>query len=178
MITDGLRALATPAGRFGMVALDQRESLPTLLSRADRPAGDADLHAFKAVAVRVLSPHASAVLLDRPFGLTAAGTPVATPAPYCGLILAVDDFVQPAGQPVRASELDPLAADQRRAGRTLGGAVHGVERRASWPAAGSGSEAARADDWDAALATTADDWDAALATTAVARLRRLLDVVG
>ncbi|WP_161606251.1 aldolase [Microlunatus speluncae] len=111
-MTNGLGALANPGGRFGMVALDQRESLRGLLSRTDRPAGDDELRGFKAAAVRALSPLASAVLLDRPFGLSAAGTAVAPPAPYCGLILAVDDFDQPAGRPVRASRLDPLATPE------------------------------------------------------------------
>lgn len=101
----GIAALERSEGGFAMVALDQRESLRTLLTRDGTPASDDVMRGFKAEAAAALSPYASAVLLDRPFGLSGSVAPPL--APGSALILAADRFVQPAGEPVRSSDVDP-----------------------------------------------------------------------
>ena len=101
----GIAALERSEGGFAMVALDQRESLRTLLSRDGMPASDDAMRSFKAEAAAALSPCASAVLLDRPFGLTGSVAPPL--APGSALVLAADRFVQPVGEPVRSSDVDP-----------------------------------------------------------------------
>jgi sulfofructosephosphate aldolase len=101
----GLVALARPSGAFAMLAIDQRESLRTLLVGAGGSGDDDTVRAFKVSVVRALSPLASAMLIDREFGLPAvAGTGVV--APGCGLIVAVDRFVQAPGAPLEWSDLD------------------------------------------------------------------------
>lgn len=102
----GLDALQQPAGGFAMVALDQRESLRTMLADRGDPTDVADeaVVAFKQLGIAELSGHASAMLLDR---LYAVGTqPPAGLAERCALILAADHLVQPIGQDVGSIELD------------------------------------------------------------------------
>jgi sulfofructosephosphate aldolase len=65
----GLAGLARPNGTFAMLAIDQRESLRTLLVRAGHGATDAHLSAFKVAVARHLSPAASGMLVDRVLGL-------------------------------------------------------------------------------------------------------------
>jgi sulfofructosephosphate aldolase len=90
-------------GNFSMLAIDQRESLRSMLGRAvpERRIEDSELVAFKVEASRVLTPFASGVLLDRQYGQSAAA------AAKCPLILAADilhaDYV---GGPVTRAELD------------------------------------------------------------------------
>ena len=103
--TAGLATLARPDGAFAMLAIDQRESLRTLLLAAGHGGADADLSAFKVAVARELSPAASGMLVDRDYGLgpiMAAGAV----APTCGLIVAVDRFTQAPGGPLAWSELD------------------------------------------------------------------------
>ena len=106
--TSGLSALERPGGGFAMVALDQRESLRTMLRRPNGPVddtlGDDALRSFKRLAAATLSPLASAVLLDRAYGLDGSAPPEL--APGCAFILAADDLIQPAGLPVQDTELD------------------------------------------------------------------------
>jgi sulfofructosephosphate aldolase len=61
--------------------------------------------AFKVAVARVLSPHASALLLDADEGL---GPVLSTHALHasCGLIVAADELVQPIGRPVEDTRLD------------------------------------------------------------------------
>jgi sulfofructosephosphate aldolase len=105
-MSGSLDALRRPSGAFAMVALDQRESLRTMLelARGGHP-GPADVAAFKVHATRALSPHASAVLLDRETGLpgvTDAGALASTAA----LLVAADRICQPRGAPVSTTGLD------------------------------------------------------------------------
>lgn len=107
------RSLPAPAsrlmdsnGNLTMLALDQRESLRTMFA-GDSPATsvpDDVLRRFKADGVATLSPYASAVLLDRLYGVST--TRPATMAPDCKLILAADDLHQEPGQIVSGSSLD------------------------------------------------------------------------
>ncbi len=101
-----LGLLARPSGAFAMLALDQRESLRTMLAphRAG-PVDDAELSQFKIDAARALSPHASAVLLDVEHGV-AAVRQAGTLAPTAGLIVAADRLTQEPGGPVEDTDVD------------------------------------------------------------------------
>lgn len=106
-------ALARPSGTFAMVAIDQRESLRAMLADDD-PAlvSDAELVAFKREVMVTLADRASALLLDRPLGLSALES-LAGVSPGCGLILAADVLDQSPGGPIRRVTLDreaPAAA--------------------------------------------------------------------
>ncbi|PSL06049.1 sulfofructosephosphate aldolase [Haloactinopolyspora alba] len=98
--------LARPSGGFAMLAVDQREALRAMLhERLGRPVGDAEVTDFKVAAARALTPHASAVLVDKQFGwdaVTAAGAV----APSCALIAAADHFVAGADEFVADSVID------------------------------------------------------------------------
>lgn len=102
----GLGRIARPSGAFAMVATDQRESLRTIYQEATGALVDDDvLRAFKVSAARVLTPLASAILVDRDYGLQpilAAGAL----DPSCGLIVAADALVQEPGGPVTDTDLD------------------------------------------------------------------------
>lgn len=103
---DALRRLARPSGAFAMVAMDQRESLRAMF--AERIGGPVPLGrrvAFKVSVARILSPHASALLVDAGEALEPileAGALAAS----CGLIVAADDLVQPEGMPVDDTRVD------------------------------------------------------------------------
>ena len=102
-IGSSLTPLLDRRGGFSMVALDQRESLRAMMQPVtDGPVGDEALVEFKTLATTVLSPRASAVLLDRAYGLPAA----AARAAGCGLVLAADVLEQEPGGPVVGASLD------------------------------------------------------------------------
>jgi sulfofructosephosphate aldolase len=95
-----LEALARDSGRFVMVAMDQRESLRTMLAEHGHDATDERMARFKLAVARELAPHASGFLIDRDH--------VDAVAPFVphGLILAVDRLVQPPGGIVEDTSLD------------------------------------------------------------------------
>jgi sulfofructosephosphate aldolase len=107
-IEDLIEPLQLPGGGFGMVALDQRESLREMYVSAGHgpTVPDSVLREFKREAVQILSPHASGVLLDRPLSVTHV-RPEGIIEP-CGLILAADVLKQEMGGPVESTELDDL----------------------------------------------------------------------
>jgi sulfofructosephosphate aldolase len=106
LVPDGLAALARPSGAFAMLALDQRESLRTMLrDRFDGDVPDGALSGFKIDAARALTPHASAVLLDVATGLGPVREAGAI-APGCGLIVAADRLTQEPGGPVESTDTD------------------------------------------------------------------------
>jgi len=108
---DALRTLRAPHGGFAMVALDQRESLRRMFPLVDgAEVGDDALREFKRQAMPILSRHASAILLDRSYSFAEGRRPDL--APGCGLIVAADDLLQPSGQPVVDSTLDPLVTPE------------------------------------------------------------------
>jgi sulfofructosephosphate aldolase len=75
-----------------MLAIDQRESMRAMMAGLqDGPVVDEQLTAFKLEAMRVLTPFASAVLIDREFGWRQA-LEAKTVAPSCRMILAADRF--------------------------------------------------------------------------------------
>jgi sulfofructosephosphate aldolase len=91
-----LDALAYPDGTFAMVAMDQRESLRTMLADHGRP-DDADaIRSFKAAVAEHLGPLASGFLIDQ--GYDAPRGP--------GWILAADALTQERGGPVTDTHLD------------------------------------------------------------------------
>ena len=114
----GLAGLARPSGGFAMLALDQRESLRAMFAeQTGGPVADEVLTRFKVDATRVLSPHASAVLIDRQFALDAV-LAEGVLAPGCGLIAAADEFTAAPGEIVAESAIDRavVPADLRAAG--------------------------------------------------------------
>jgi sulfofructosephosphate aldolase len=97
--------IARPNGTFAMLANDQRETLRTLLAEAGKDATDDGLRNFKREVARHISPAASAMLVDRVYGLDSVSVPNVL-APDCGLIVAVDNLVQPPGGIVESTTLD------------------------------------------------------------------------
>ncbi|TCC52367.1 hypothetical protein E0H75_00840 [Kribbella capetownensis] len=99
-----LDALAYPDGTFAMVAMDQRESLRTMLADHGRPDGPEAITAFKAAVGRHLGPLASGFLIEQGYDVP--------PGP--GWILAADALTQQRGGPVTDTHIDetvdPLAA--------------------------------------------------------------------
>jgi len=70
----GLRRLADTAGRFKMLAVDQRPPIKQVIAERRRrePAPYQDVCDVKALLTEVLAPQASAVLLDPHYGYPAA----------------------------------------------------------------------------------------------------------
>jgi sulfofructosephosphate aldolase len=95
-----LDALARESGTFLMVAMDQRESLRTMLAEHGHDATDGRMERFKVAVARELSPYASGFLIDR--GYVDAVAPL---VPH-GLILAVDRLVQEPGAIVEDTSLE------------------------------------------------------------------------
>jgi sulfofructosephosphate aldolase len=101
-----LDALARASGTFLMVAMDQRESLRTMLAEHGHPATDDRLAAFKVAVSRELSPHASALLVDSEYGWFERLIDDGLVAQGCGLIMAVDALDQQPGGIVEDTSLD------------------------------------------------------------------------
>jgi sulfofructosephosphate aldolase len=97
-----LDALARPSGTFAMVAMDQRESLRTMLREHGHDDGDERVSRFKSAVARELAPHASGFLIDREHV-----DAVAPLVPH-GLVLAVDRLVQERGGVVEDTSLEEL----------------------------------------------------------------------
>lgn len=69
---DGINACANERGVIAAAAMDQRGSLRKSITKARGSAAtDADLSRFKEAVTRVLTPYATAILLDPEFGLEA-----------------------------------------------------------------------------------------------------------
>ena len=84
---EGLQAVADENGVIAALAIDQRGSLQKAIAKAKgSPASDADLREFKTLVSEVLTPYASAILLDPEFGLEAVGSR----APSAGVLLAYE----------------------------------------------------------------------------------------
>jgi sulfofructosephosphate aldolase len=102
----GLAQVARPSGAFAMLAVDQRESMRAMFAEHQTaPVTDEQLRDFKVAATRVLSPYASAVLVDKQFAFDAVVAAHAV-APTCGLIAAADHFVPDPTELVSAVEID------------------------------------------------------------------------
>jgi sulfofructosephosphate aldolase len=101
-----LDALARESGTFLMVAMDQRESLRTMLAEHGHEATDDRIARFKVAVTRELSPHASALLVDSEYGWFDRIVAERLVAPSCGLIMAVDALDQQPGEIVEDTTLD------------------------------------------------------------------------
>ncbi len=99
-------ALARPSGTFLMVAMDQQESLRTMLAQHHpEPIDDARMVRFKLAVARELAPYASGFLIDRHYGFEDVVAQGLVP-PSCGLLLAADALEQPPGGIVEDTDLD------------------------------------------------------------------------
>jgi sulfofructosephosphate aldolase len=114
-VTQTLDALARPSGTFLMVAMDQRESLRTMLAAHHDDADSARLTQFKLAVAEELGPYASGFLIDREPAYDAIVREHLLP-PTCGLLLAVDALQQPRGGIVQETSIDE-GADLVRAAR-------------------------------------------------------------
>jgi sulfofructosephosphate aldolase len=101
-----LEAVALPSGGFAMLAMDQRESLRNMFSAkidgAEVP--DETLRDFKLAVVEEMAGTSSGILIDQVFGRDTF--PLISATPHCGLIVAADHLVQPAGSPPTDTRLD------------------------------------------------------------------------
>ncbi len=84
---DGINACANEQGVIAAAAMDQRGSLQKSIGKARGSAAtDADLTSFKEAVTQVLTPHATAILLDPEFGLSA----IPKRAPGAGVLLSYE----------------------------------------------------------------------------------------
>ncbi|SRR6266849_4791741 len=101
----GLAAIADSRGIIAALAIDQRSALRGLFARAmGVEAADVppeNLSQFKEAVSSLLTPHASAILLDPEYGLPAAGKR----APGVGLLLAYEETGYDKGVPGRLPRL-------------------------------------------------------------------------
>ncbi|HXQ98177.1 MAG TPA: tagatose 1,6-diphosphate aldolase [Candidatus Limnocylindrales bacterium] len=101
----GLQAVANSHGIIAAAAMDQRGSLRSSIAKdkgVDKKAVTSEMMSeFKEAVVRVLTPHASAILLDPEFGLNAAKQR----ARGCGLLLAYEKSGYDNTQPGRLPDL-------------------------------------------------------------------------
>lgn len=86
---EGLKACADERGVFAALAVDHRGNLMQAIAESRGPAGQAsaaDMLAFKTAVTQVLTPYASAILLDPEYGLGA----IPSRAPGTGVMLAYE----------------------------------------------------------------------------------------
>jgi sulfofructosephosphate aldolase len=89
-----------------MLAVDQREAMRAMFAEyQSAPVSDEQVTAFKLAATRILTPHASAVLLDKQFVLDRAIEEQAV-APDCAVIAAADHFIAGDDEIVADVEID------------------------------------------------------------------------
>jgi tagatose 1,6-diphosphate aldolase len=83
----GIQAVADDQGVIAAAAMDQRGSLKKGIEKAKgAPVTDAELSEFKVVGTRMLTPYATAILMDPEYGLAA----VKAKAPRAGVLLAYE----------------------------------------------------------------------------------------
>jgi sulfofructosephosphate aldolase len=96
-----------------MLAVDQREALRTMLAEhQDAPVTDEQVTEFKLAATEILTPHASAVLVDRQFALDRVVEEKVI-APGCSLIVAADLFQPAHGELVGEVTIDREVVPER-----------------------------------------------------------------
>jgi tagatose 1,6-diphosphate aldolase len=84
---EGISAVADEKGIIAAAAMDQRGSLQKAIAKAKGgEASDADLKEFKAIVTELLTPHASAILMDPEYGLEA----ITHRAQNAGVLLAYE----------------------------------------------------------------------------------------
>ncbi|MGW5365866.1 aldolase [Actinopolymorpha pittospori] len=109
----GLGRLARDDGTFVMVAMDQRESLRSMLAQTSErtldDVADEELSSFKQEVAATLGPHGSGFLLDPAFGgsiLAAEGGGSAVLGERTGLIVAADLLTARPGEVVGEARFD------------------------------------------------------------------------
>jgi len=102
-----LRDIARPSGGFAMLAVDQREAMRSMFvtAGAKPPVSDQVLTDFKVNAAKILSPFASAILVDQQFCYRQVVEQRAV-AQSCATIVAADAFIPGNGIPVDSVEID------------------------------------------------------------------------
>lgn len=98
-----MRKLADERGVIAAAAMDQRGSLKKALGGAGREVSNHSMEEFKSLVSEVLTPHASAILLDPEYGLPAASRR----ASNAGLLLAYEESGYDNTQPGRLPDLLP-----------------------------------------------------------------------
>jgi tagatose 1,6-diphosphate aldolase len=100
----GLNAVSDQRGVIAAAAMDQRGSLQKALAKeSGKPVTPEMMEEFKAAVARLLTPHASAILLDPEFGLPAARQR----AKNAGLLLAYEKSGYDNARPGRQPDLLP-----------------------------------------------------------------------
>ncbi len=102
----GLNACCDSRGVVAALAIDHRENLLQAIAKARGEHGTAsaeDMQAFKTTVTQVLTPHASAILLDPVYGLSA----LAQRAPGTGVMLAYEMSGYDGTTPGRLPDLLP-----------------------------------------------------------------------
>ena len=111
--TRRMKALANKAGVIAAAAMDQRGSLQKSLAAATgvdkKQVTDEMMSEFKVAVSKVLTPHASAILLDPEWGLPAAKAR----ATNAGLLLAYEESGYDNTQPGRLPDLLPHVSAKR-----------------------------------------------------------------
>lgn len=101
-----LAELQRPSGGYAMLAVDQREALRTMMAEhSAEPVSDQQVQDFKVAATEILSPHASAVLVDRQFAWDAV-VEQGVVASSCALISSADHFESAHGETVGRVTID------------------------------------------------------------------------
>jgi tagatose 1,6-diphosphate aldolase len=108
-----MNALSNKNGVIAAAAMDQRGSLAKSLAKAkgvpQSEIPDEMMHEFKSAVSRILTPHASAILLDPEWGLPAAKVRDKN----CGLLLAYENSGYDNTQPGRLPDLLPHLSVKR-----------------------------------------------------------------
>ena len=98
----GMKAVSTARGTIAAAAMDQRGSLKKALAKEKGgEVSDAMMREFKAAVTEVLTPHASAILLDPEWGLEASRKRSAN----AGLLLAYEQSGYDNTRPGRIPDL-------------------------------------------------------------------------
>lgn len=107
MTTYTLKDITRPSGGFSMLAVDQREAMRLMFAAAGVPAPvtDGQLTDFKVNAAKILSPYASAILVDQQFCYRQVVEQNAI-AESCAMIVAADAFIPGNGIPVDSVVID------------------------------------------------------------------------
>ena len=99
-----MKAVSTESGTIAAAAMDQRGSLKKALAQASGgDVTDAMMEEFKAAVTEVLTPHASAILLDPQWGIE----PSKKRSPNAGLLLAYEQSGYDNTRPGRLPDLLP-----------------------------------------------------------------------
>ncbi len=136
-----LDAIADANGRFAVLAMDQRGSLRSMLTKAGQSAEPADLTAFKVDVIGALSPLASGVLTDVEYGVAAIRETGAL-ADGVGLLIAAEPATKAMHEGEYLTTRDP-------------------ERDAAWVRANTGDAMKFLVYWDPDRAATGDGPDLA-----------------